>query len=154
MILMGMGSEDLIAAHPISQVAQTGRRMQPLTVEVFFPIPEAWGLCQTCTPIMAEANMNTAIHAETWNEALPPEWKQDLDRLVEVIDQLSATWGTRIVIRVVDPRSLTGLAKSFRYRARRYPTFVVSGREKIVGFDLQGLDKAIRSVLAGDTINY
>jgi hypothetical protein len=94
------------------------------------------------------------VYAETWNEALPPEWKQDLDRLVEVIDQLSATWGTRIVIQVIDPRSLTGLAKSLRYRVRRYPTFVVSGREKIVGFDPQGLDKAIRFVLAGDTINH
>jgi len=42
---------------------------------------------------------------------------------------------------------LTGLYQSVRYRVRSYPTFIVAGQKKIVGWDREALEAALQSAL-------
>jgi len=39
-----------------------------------------------------------------------------------------------VVVRIVDPQSLSGLWKLLRHRIRRFPTFLVDGAEKVMGW--------------------
>ena len=43
--------------------------------------------------------------------------------------------GLQVVVRIVDPQSLGGLWKVVRHRIRRFPTFLVDGAEKVVGWE-------------------
>ncbi len=56
-------------------------------------------------------------------------------RLSEWIRATRKQHGARVVIRLVDPQSLGGMWKALRHRIRRYPTFLVDGTERIVGWE-------------------
>ncbi|MBN1148680.1 MAG: hypothetical protein JXA78_15580 [Anaerolineales bacterium] len=56
----------------------------------------------------------------------------------------------RIAIQVIDPQSFLGFVKSLRYWVRKYPTFVVDGREKVSGWDFTALEQALRARLPDD----
>jgi hypothetical protein len=61
--------------------------------------------------------------------------------------ELTYRYGDQVHIRVIDTQSLEGLFKSLRYWVRRYPTFIINGREKIVGWDQAALDAALQARL-------
>ena len=44
-------------------------------------------------------------------------------------------YGDRVRIVLVDPQSLGGFWKLIRHRIRRYPTFLVDGTERVVGWE-------------------
>jgi hypothetical protein len=56
---------------------------------------------------------------------------------------LAGRYGDCIVIKVIDPQSPEGLFKSLRYRVRRYPTWVVEGKIRVVGWDREALNAAL-----------
>lgn len=116
--------------------------MLPIRVEVIAPVPEGWGLCQACELMMARADLDQAPPARGLDD-LPPEWQADFRRLSDLIFDLAGRYGDRIEIRVYDPRSLQGMAKALRHRVRRYPTFVIAGREKVIGWDGAALAQAL-----------
>ena len=118
--------------------------MQPVEVEVFSPVPEGWGICLSCEMLMARANMDKAPYERGLDE-YPPEWKKDFQRLSDLVLDLAACYGDRILIRIWDPRSLQGMFKSIRYGVRRYPTFVINGHEKVTGLDAALLEQVLRS---------
>ena len=92
--------------------------------------------------LMARANLDQAPYDRGLDE-YPPEWQEDFQRLSDVIMDLSARYQESILIQIWDPRSLQGLMKSLRYWVRRYPTFIVEGREKFSGWDIEQLDQSI-----------
>ena len=108
--------------------------MPPVQIDVIAPVPEGWGLCQTCELILASAQLDQAP-PERGLDDLPPEWRADFQRLSNLIFDLAGRYGDRILIRVYDPRSLQGLVKAVRHGARRYPTFVVAGRAEDHGLE-------------------
>jgi hypothetical protein len=114
----------------------------PISIDVIAPVPESWGLCQTCELLLARAGLDQAPAVGGLDE-LPPEWQADFQRLSTLIFDLASRYGDRIMIRVYDPRSLQGLVKVVRYRARCYPTFVMAGRTKIAGWDVDALERAL-----------
>lgn len=81
-------------------------------------------------------------------EAFPPDWQEDLERLSDFINNLIRQYGERIQIRIFDPYSIQGLMRSLIYGIRRYPTFIVDGKQKIAG-----LDTALYEVLEYMTVN-
>ena len=56
-------------------------------------------------------------------------------------------YGEAIEIRVIDPQSALGLWKSLRHWVRKYPTFIVNGREKYTGWDKDALEEILRRTL-------
>ncbi len=122
--------------------------MLPVYIDVIAPVPEGWGLCQSCEMLLAQADLGQAPPERGLDE-LPPEWRADFHRLFALIFDLADRYRDRVLIRVYDPRSLQGLVKALRHGARRYPTFIVAGRTKVVGWDEATLERAVQ-VACGD----
>ena len=116
--------------------------MDPVQLDVISPIPEGWGICLSCEMLMARANLGQAPYERGLDE-YPPEWQEEFQRLSDMVYSLAGRYGNNILIRIWDPRSLQGLVKSIRYGVRRYPTFIVEGRDKIAGWDAEKLEQVI-----------
>lgn len=121
--------------------------MKPVQVEVISPLPESWGMCLSCEMLLARANLDKAPYERGLDE-YPPEWQEEFQRLASFVMNLAVQYGDQIQIRIWDPRSLQGLAKSLRYGVRHYPTFVVDRRVKITGWDASGLEQALLAAFA------
>jgi hypothetical protein len=80
-------------------------------------------------------------------EEYPQEWQDDYQRLTDWVYDLAGRYGDRLLIKVIDPQSPEGLLKSLRYRVRRYPTFVIDSRKKVVGWQREQLETALASML-------
>lgn len=91
---------------------------------------------------MAEAKVGERPSERAFDE-YPPEWQEDWRRLSEWVYDLAERYGDRIVIKVIDPQSPEGLYKSLRYRVRRYPTWVIGGKTRVVGWDREALDAGL-----------
>ena len=74
----------------------------------------------------------------------PTDMLQDHIRLSEWVVELSQRYGPDIEIRVIDPQSGLGLWKSLRYWVRKYPTFIVNGKEKYTGWDKDALERVLQ----------
>ncbi len=118
--------------------------MPTVQVDVIAPVPEGWGLCASCELLMARAELEQAPPVRGLDD-LPPEWRADFERLSALIFDLSSRYRGQVVIRVYDPRSLQGLVKAVRHATRRYPTFVVNGKTKVVGWDIAALERAVET---------
>ncbi len=73
------------------------------------------------------------MHTQEINE-YPEEIKAEYLRLSEWIRNTRGRYGSRVLVRLVDPQSLGGMWKVLRHRIRRFPTFFV-GDEKITGWE-------------------
>jgi len=120
--------------------------MNPVQIEVFFPIPEGWGMCAACEVMIGQADLEPSPQDRGLDE-YPPDWQEDLQRLSSIIYTLADRYQDRVRIRIWDPRSFQGLLKSIRYRVRRYPTFIVNGRDKSVGWDSDTLEQKVKEAL-------
>ena len=126
--------------------------MPPVSVDVIAILPEGWGLCNSCELLMARADLGQAPPDRGLDE-YPPEWRTDFQRLSALIYELADRYGDAVRIRIFDPRSWQGLIKALRHGVRRYPTFVVDGRAKIVGWDEGCLARALEGALTAAGIN-
>ena len=130
---------------PIRHVAHLYQAiMKPVLIDIFFPIPEGWGMCSSCELMMSQANLGGAPQ-ERGLEEYPPDWQEDLDRLSTTIFTLSERYPHEVQIRIWDPRSLQGFMKSIRYGVRRYPTFIVNRMKKFAGWDTSQLEQYLQS---------
>jgi|GEM_PF-2711521 len=66
-------------------------------------------------------------------------------RLFHLLDRLHEHFGGRVAVYLVEPFSLTWIARIIRHRPRRYPAFILGGREVIAGLD----EAAVLSRVAG-----
>jgi hypothetical protein len=73
---------------------------------------------------------------------------EEADRLATWLQELSAKYGERLHIQVVDPQSLEGFIKSLRYWVRRYPTFIINRRTKYTGWEPAALDRLLGQRMA------
>jgi hypothetical protein len=117
--------------------------MEPIRIDIFFPVPEGWGLCTTCETMMSQAAL-VPPPSERGMDEYPADWQEDFKRLTDLIYNLSDQYPDSVQIRIWDPRSFQGLLKSIRYGVRRYPTFIVNGHQKISGWDEHKLDQYIK----------
>lgn len=82
--------------------------------------------------------------AEQTLDEYPQEWQDEVGRLTDWVYDLAGQYGEGILIKVIDPQSIEGLIKSLRYRVRQYPTWIVNGRTRVVGWDRQALEAALQ----------
>jgi hypothetical protein len=122
----------------------------PVQIDVFSPLPENWGLCQTCETLMSRAQIEDTENLRGL-EDYPPEWYDDFQRLSDTVMDLASRYGESVVFRLYDPRSLPGLFKAIRHGIYKYPTFLISKREKITGLDLLALEQCLSQAGAKPT---
>ena len=120
--------------------------MKPVEIDVFYPVPEGWGMCTTCETMMAQANLGQAPHERGLDE-YPPEWQEEFQRLSSIIFLLADRYQNQVRIQIWDPRSFQGMLRSIRHGVRRYPTFIVNKQNKYTGWDIGKLEQQIQSVL-------
>jgi hypothetical protein len=116
--------------------------VKPVRLEVIAPTFQGLGICSTCELVLAEAGVGERPSERALDE-YPPEWQADVRRLSEWVYELADRYGDAILIKVIDPQSPEGLLKSLRYRVRRYPTWIVDGRTRVVGWDRPALEAAL-----------
>ena len=78
--------------------------------------------------------MGRQVHRQEINE-YPEDLKEEYLRLSDWVRKTRQTHGQRVVVRILDPQSLAGFWKILTHRIRRYPTFLIEGGERIVGWD-------------------
>lgn len=78
----------------------------------------------------------------------PEEVREDYLFLSGWIKELSQKYRERILIRITDAQSLQGFYKSLRFRAFRYPAFIINGRKKYSGRDKLQLESLLQEELA------
>jgi len=117
--------------------------MQALRVDVLSLVPVLYRQCAACETVYGHAGMREATQNQILQE-YPPDMLDDHARLSALIRALWETYGDRLDVRLVDPQSLAGIWKSLVYRVRKYPTFIVAGRDKYVGWDQDALHHLIR----------
>jgi hypothetical protein len=122
--------------------------VKPLRLEVVAPTFEGLGICSACELILSEAGVGEHP-AERALDEYPQEWQDEYRRLTDWVYDFAGRYGDRIFIKVIDPQSPEGLFKSLRYRVRRYPTWIVDGKERIVGWDRAALEAAIQQADLG-----
>ncbi len=121
----------------------------PVQVDVFSPLPESWGLCQSCETLMLRAQIGDTANLRG-REDYPPDWLEDFQCLSDTVLDLARRYGNSVNICLYDPRSLPGLFMAIRHRVHRYPTFLISKREKVTGLDLPALERCLAQ--AGATL--
>jgi hypothetical protein len=116
--------------------------MRPIRLEVIAPTFQGLGMCSSCELVFAQASMGEHPAERTLDE-YPQEWQDEFRRLTDWVYELAGRYGDQISIKVIDPQSIEGLAKSLRYRARRYPSWIVNGKTRVVGWDREALEAAL-----------
>ena len=61
--------------------------------------------------------------------------KAEYLRLSDWVRKTRQTHGQRVVVRILDPQSLAGFWKVIKHRIRHYPTCLVDGAERVVGWE-------------------
>jgi len=118
--------------------------MNPLSIEVIAPILTELYHCLHCETIFEQAGLGRKVHGEQIND-YPEDIKEDFLRLSNWLRELARRYGEQVRIRVIDPQSMEGLYKSLRYRVNRYPTFIIAGRDKYVGWEKEELERLLRA---------
>lgn len=122
--------------------------MTPVRLEVIAPIFEGMGICTACELVLSEAGVGEHP-AERALDEYPQEWQDDYRRLTDWVYDLAGRYGDGIFIKVIAPQSPEGLFKSLRYRVRTYPTWIVNGTQRIVGWDRPALEAALEKMAEG-----
>ena len=122
--------------------------MESVRLEVIAHTFEGLGICTACELVLSEAGVGEHPSERALDE-YPEEWQDEFRRLTDWVYDLAGRYGDRILIKVIDPQSPEGLFKSLRYRVRHYPTWIVNGKTRIVGWDRPALEAALEGPVEG-----
>jgi len=121
--------------------------MRPILLEIVTRVMTTYDHCRHCKIFFDEAGLDKKFHQKEMDE-YPPDLKEESAQLSDWIWELNRLYKHRLLIRLIDVQSLFGIYKSLRYRIRKYPTFIIEGKESYTGWDknqLEGLlDKYIK----------
>jgi hypothetical protein len=68
-------------------------------------------------------------------EEYPLELKEEYLKLSDWIKELIRIYDQSLIIKLIDAQSILGFYKSLRHWVRKYPTFIVEGKETYTGWD-------------------
>jgi hypothetical protein len=119
---------------------------EPIQIDVFYPLPEGWAMCNACELMLSQASLAQTPEGRSLDE-YPHEVRDEFQRLSTTIYLLADKFQDQVLIKVWDPRSLQGLWKSIRHGVHRYPTFIVNGQVKFTGCDPSKLERQIQAIL-------
>jgi hypothetical protein len=119
-------------------------------VEILTYAPTEFYHCQHCEVVWHSVGFGQRIRAEQRQSGLPEDLQAEYEAISEWVGEVNAQYGERVRFTVTDVASIEGVIKAIRYRARKFPTFVVAGSERIIGFDRQRLDAALAQRLGSE----
>ena len=114
-----------------------------MQVEILTYAPTEFYHCQHCEFVWDSLGVGRRIRDEQRGAGLPPELQAEYTAIADWVAEASARYGNRLTVRVVDVASVEGVIKAVRHRVRRFPAFVIDGRERIAGFDRDRLNAAL-----------
>ncbi|MFQ6016481.1 MAG: hypothetical protein ACE5NP_13680 [Anaerolineae bacterium] len=101
-----------------------------------------------CEQIFSQAGLGKEVHTEF--EEYPEDFIEEAHRLATWMLDLADKYKERIFIRVIDPQSPLGFYKSLRHWVRKYPTFIIDGQEKYVGWGKEELEALLQARMASE----
>ena len=122
-----------------------------MQVEILTYAPTEFYHCQHCEVVWDSVDVGKRIRAEQRANALPADLQAEFTAIADWVAEAHQRFGDRLQFKVVDVASLEGVIESIRHRTRRFPAFIVDGRERFVGFDPQKLNDALERRLDRDT---
>jgi hypothetical protein len=124
--------------------------MKPILLEIVTQVLTSYGHCSHCELFFDQAGLDKKFHQKEVNE-YPGDLKEEYAKLSEWVKELTRLYKHRLLIKLIDVQSFLGIYKSLRHGIRRYPTFIIEGKEVYTGWDknqLEGLlDKHIQTSL-------
>lgn len=116
--------------------------MRPVSLEIVTKVITTYDHCRHCKVFFDEAGLDKKFHQKEMDE-YPPDLKEEYIQLSDWIRELTRLYKHRLMIKLIDVQSLLGIYKSLRYRIRKYPTFIVEGRETYTGWDKTQLESLL-----------
>jgi hypothetical protein len=116
-------------------------------VKILAYAPTEFHHCQHCEVVWDQVGVGARIHAEQRQTALPHDLQTEYAAIADWALAARRRYGDRLKLTLVDVASVEGLLTALRHRARRFPAFVLDGRERIDGFDRGRLDAALQRAL-------
>jgi hypothetical protein len=119
-------------------------------VEILTYAPTEFYHCQHCEFVWDSVGFGKHIRADQRREALPPDLAAELTAITDWVASAHDRYGEQLQVSLVDVASIEGVIKAIRHRARRFPAFIVDGRETIIGFDAKRLSAAVEHHINGE----
>ncbi len=113
---------------------------RPVRLEIFASAPTEFFHCQHWEVVWHRIGLGQRWRAEQRGAEQPPDLQEEYAEISDWILDASERYGDRLLVTLVDPASLGGFWKALHHRVRRFPSFVVDGRERIGGFEHERLD--------------
>ncbi|MBI4673368.1 MAG: hypothetical protein HY741_17085 [Chloroflexi bacterium] len=120
---------------------------KPILVEILAYAPTQFFHCQHCEFVWQQVGAGAALHQEQLDSSIPDDLKREYANLSAWVRGTVDLYGGRVVFKIIDVASLEGLLKSVRYRARRYPAFIIEGKERYTGTDYEQVKSLIDNEL-------
>ena len=76
-------------------------------------------------------------------EEYPLDLKEEYLKLCDWIRELIRLHKDRLLIKLIDAQSILGFYKSLRHWVRKYPAFIVEGKETYTGWDKNRLESLL-----------
>ncbi len=122
--------------------------MKPILVEIVSRVLTSYDHCHRCAILFDEAGLQKEFNKNLL-EGYPRDLREEYAQLSDWIRELTGLYKHRLLIKVSDAHSPVGMVKCLRHWIRKYPTFIINGKETFVGWDkskLEGLlDKHIQT---------
>jgi hypothetical protein len=123
---------------------------QSVQIDVFYPLPEGWGLCLTCEAMRLQAGLRGEQNRLEPGD-YPQEYLDEVARLTDWVTGLAGRYGGCVIIRIHDARSPRTMWKALRYGVHRYPAFVIDGKRRVTGWDLEMLEERVAQAIGETT---
>lgn len=89
------------------------------------------------------------VHTQEINE-YPDDFKKEYLKLCSWAEEMAQHFGPRVRVTIIDPFSWGGITRSLRHWIRRYPTVILNGRERFVGWESRpALSARLARLVAG-----
>ena len=124
----------------------------PILLEIIAPVLTDFRHCAHCELIFNQTKVGQQTHQQILNE-YPEDLREDFERLSAWLFELAHKYGNALRIKLVDPQSFEGFIKSVRFWIRSYPAFIISGRDKYVGWDKAPLDRVLKTYIKQERKN-
>ncbi len=116
--------------------------MKPVTLEIVTKLITIFDHHGQSKFLLNEAGVERNINQKELNE-YPSELREELSRLSHWIRELRRLYKHRLFVKIIDAQSLLGIYKSLRFSIRRYPAFIIEGKDIYSGWDKEHLEKII-----------